>query len=680
MNEFIIQNDQTFVNKKFLLNEGVNNDLIDKGVRDFVRQKSKHWFSVTHKREEYILIESIPDDLLSELAIPSKETILELCRLDDEQRHRRKTKNYTELWFLLRNTLRNDRYSIAFRPSYKKYFQDDSVVNIYARNHAVIQAVINIHRMQKIPLKTLYCLYIKLDKMVFCPSSLESFYNKINECKLKGILESIIHDFKLYKRYSYKFTDWHKARVVFWYSSPKKYRYPSILKKVNREATARSLSTISLSTIKKFLNNPEIKNRYMPIRMGEDYSKENLYPYLPRDKPEFVGDLWQLDSYEIPIFKDQKGDEINLFICIILDVKSTFPVGFAFSVREDRFIAIQSFKNAVEYSSYLPREVVIDNAGYYNSSEFNHLKIQLEKLGVCCRFHKPYNPGDKGHVERFNKSIQELLREHIGFKGDGLNSKKENKISRELYKFYSQKRYVRSSELISKILIKCLFELSTEKRENQESSYEIFKNGGKPNIITVNKPIFSILFWTERIITVQRRMIIIRVKRKNFTYTIFDKRLGDRINKTKVRIRLNKLDMSRIRVFDVKTDEYLIELKVDEIAAVASHSPDENRIIYQFQKRLKELQDEDRKAILEEVNSAQMKLFDLPITALNTEEFKEDLIRSLEDKFLIDQLLGKDIESEVDKKKRTKRTQPKDRSPKSRFYKKGSMKVIKSKT
>lgn len=172
---------------------------------------------------------------------------------------------------------------------------------------------------------------------------------------------------------------------------------------------------VSLSTVKRVLS------RYGCLKKRSPWKKKRLYPIRPEVKKQ--GDLVQFDTIH---FVDRRGK--RMYVYTALDVFSRY--GFAMlSQKANCHRSISFFKKTIAYFSFEICCIQTDNGpefGLYFTDEVTRRRITHRHI-------HPRSPNENGHLERFNRTLQEEI------PSNGLCIFREKDISKFL-RFYNEDR------------------------------------------------------------------------------------------------------------------------------------------------------------------------------------------------------------------------------------------------
>ena len=151
---------------------------------------------------------------------------------------------------------------------------------------------------------------------------------------------------------------------------------------------------ISLSSVKRTLS------RYSLLKKRSPWKKVRKYP--PRPEATKPGMLVQMDTIH---FVDKNGRRVYVYTA--LDVYSRY--GFAIlSKKADCWRSTVFFKRAVAYFPFHIQIIQTDNGPEFGL----HFTDCVIRNGVTHRHIHPRSPNENGHLERFNRTIQEEITRH----------------------------------------------------------------------------------------------------------------------------------------------------------------------------------------------------------------------------------------------------------------------------
>ncbi|MBD1261521.1 transposase family protein [Maribacter polysiphoniae] len=631
----IINND-TYVSKQFLVDNGYNPRTLENHLSRYNKGKA---FSFANKKELgdnmiWIFYNSIPKNLILKYGLPRNsdeaKKILNNAIPDDLDRGNSYWEGqFKKFWFEKGNWVR-------YLPMYSGYLLGENQKRAYAKTHYIVNLTIRL-RYKGVPKIELYNAYMKLPHIIFKTNSYRYFWEKMKQCEKKGIPETLIHDFKINGREPYKVSIMVRGLIQLYYGTPKGYNIPKIHKLVNSDLRARGLLTISLSTVYKICSDVEMKNRWDALRYGKAYAKNNLFPYLEREEPEAVGDVYEIDSTRINFPFKEDGEIRYLNLCAMMDVHTRKIVGYSFADSENFEAVKECLKIAFIENHVVPNHIVCDNGSAYTNYKFENLTNLLNDFGVNVRHCKVDNPGDKGHIERWFGILQEsYLNNHVGFLGEGIKSKRKNgRKNRHLEALYKSKKY-----LISRIEF---IDLIKEEINNYNTNYskvvdgipdKLFRAGKKGITRTFKNFDIAFIFGKMKRIKVSRSKVKFVLDGRKYAYTIWSSKWANKLNRTKVHVYYQPLAMEEINLFDSQGN-FLINLQRDKSIKQITYTNNEIKAYQHFHEKMTKRIKDNFEGIFEKAVDTEEYLSELPNLSMDDELIEKMKAIRMQDKGLI---------------------------------------------
>ena len=148
---------------------------------------------------------------------------------------------------------------------------------------------------------------------------------------------------------------------------------------------------VSLSTVKRTLS------RYGCLKKRSPWKKKRTYPHRPNVNAQ--GDLVEFDTIH---FVDKDGKRTYVYTAI--DVYSRY--GYAMSsAKSNCHASIRFLKKTLGYFPFVCRCIQTDNGPEFGL----HFSDAVRRGGMMHRHNHPRSPNENGHLERFNRTIQEEI-------------------------------------------------------------------------------------------------------------------------------------------------------------------------------------------------------------------------------------------------------------------------------
>ncbi|WP_282087180.1 DDE-type integrase/transposase/recombinase [Aquimarina algiphila] len=606
-------------------------------LSDYNKGKSSYYaFHTSHSNnEKWLSYEYIPSKKKLQLNLPIDSEVFKKI-INENNNNIDLNLRLKKIWLILSNAWQNPMSWKKYIPYYTEYYLDHEIRILFAKTHSLFVEVISM-KQNSFKLTEIHVVYLKLENAVFRTENYKSFSRKIRVAEKDEISRALMHDFKKFGRNAYKLSNMTINRIKFYYSSKKRYPKNKITQLVNNELISRGLRPISYNTVVRVLSDKKLRNQCDMIRFGDKHTRTNILPYLRREDPKCLGELYQIDSTRLNIpYQDNSNNICYLNLCVMMDVFSRRIIGYSFSETENHVMILKCIQEALSSFKIIPKQIVHDNHKAYFSEEFRKLKTKLDDYGVHLRASKIGNPRDKGHVERWFRTFQTVyLINVMGFLGDGIKSKTEGaRASNDLELYYKKKHLLRNRESLEKLISKLIKEYNTSKKNGKIKTELAEIRKFKPSDIA------KLFFRTKRIL-VRRSMVSLTYKGNKLTYTIYNRHLADKINNTYVSVRFDREDLDRIYIFNTSPENYLGLLKVDIPISII---PTEEELVKlkKHNKKIKKRIHDTFQDLITDFDNGKIELESLPIQAFNNKSHLKEILNQAEDQLLIKELINKD--------------------------------------
>ncbi|WP_375577735.1 transposase family protein [Marivirga tractuosa] len=576
----------------------------------------------------YILLENIPLNLLIKHKLPKNDEQIHVDVQKDTKTKRIKNQEY--IVFILKHAIDEPLRWKRYLPEYVDYCLPRDINISFAKTHSVFVEILSLRPRFK--LSEIFPVYQSLEEMVFQTKNANSFRNKVKIASDNSIASCLIHAFRIDGREPYRLDGLVKSRIVFHYCKKGTNSISQITKDVNSERTDRGLHHISETSVYRFLNDPEIKNKYDPIRYGGDYANNNIFSYLERYEAKF-GDVLVIDCTELNIHNLNKdGNRVRMTLCAVLEMYTRKIIGFSLGYSENSGLILETLEIAFKELGFIPRSILHDNHKAYFSKEFKKFSNAAFELGIHFRKAKIGNAKDKGHVERWFDTFQsKYLSKLIGYHGKGIKSTSKNaRVGKEVEQRQFQMSMIRS-EFNLKESIKELIGYYNQEENNRGKCPNItFLEADYSELQELTKIEYSKLFYSECNRKVQQSKINVN----GYKYQIKNSILEDKINDTNILVRYDPKSNESIHLFDIKTKKYYGEHGLaDRINPLPTEL--DLKIIQDKNERLTQRITANLHEFNESQERAQLLLHSSPILALSPQKHIDSVIKEAEDNVLL---------------------------------------------
>ena len=552
MDNIIELGGEIYVLNSFLANYGVDFHILNNGISRNKKKKTiyyEHFVDAIHKKRKWIKYSSLSPHLNKKYSLPLQNELLDALLIEKGDKI-----------FNLINTKLDYAFHHEYR-LYRKYYDgiffDSSVVDSYARTHAVFSSSLELKQFG-MKIKELYKVYINFQGLQFSTKNIKSFYQKLKDYEVQGHRVFIHASYGTIKA-KYKVTDKHIEMIENLYKDSKQLSTYEIEERINHWAVLNGFDKLSISTIKKITGDEYFQNKCKPYRNGNSWKKKYLDSYQIRIHPEYNGTLWEIDGTTLQFRYLNNKKEGKLTIFIVFDVHSRKIIGFSLSEFENSNMIIEAIKMAVKNCMYIPSSLVMDNSMAFKHKNFKFIENQMTNIGCGTQFRKhfPQNPNDKGHVERFFSTFQSrICKNYEGYIGEGITSQREEgrpdpfkiKKSRQLKNLMSYKElYLSINKMVEEYN-----DLKINGRPSPNSTYGVAKLDDYAS--QISNIDFVFLFWNKIFdYKIKNSMIIITegsFRKNTYQYIITEDYWKMQLNQRKLIVCYDKEDRSKVYLFD----------------------------------------------------------------------------------------------------------------------------------
>lgn len=596
--DVFIYGNGAWVTCKFLKDRGVPSQTIYNKTSS---KKKDRWYTRTHdfnKTLKLIAYDSIPINVIEKFKLPQfseLKVIAENCRLIIKETYKK------EVSRIIKDILDFDYGNWeSLRSIYSNMFFDEEKIEKYCKTHILFSRIIELKGEKGFSLWELFKGYRLYDGLIFESSNYRSFCKKYNKIiKANSIEEELIHGHRNKISNNRKVTEDIIIEIQNLLANPNKYSASIITEKVNDYLVKTNRKKISQSTVERIIAQRNIKNEVAISRYGIKWVKEKMLPHAHFIAPHKEGILWGMDGTRFQFAYKGGPDDFNfLTYYIVLDGYSKKIVGYSYDDGENTKMAIEAFEQACRNTMYLPTEIISDNSPAYGVKEYVSMVVEAKRMGVNWRINKVKNPRDNHYVERCFGVIQEkYCKRYDGYIGDGIKSRNINghPSPEEKTRILKKKNLRTRTELIS-LIDQIISEYNNSKdRINlmKKDEFEI-KLTGKRNInpIPLDSSKYATIFWACRDIKLQNGMISFDINNQTLYYNIYDEKIIYDYHGGIVRVRYNKVDLTKVMLFEPGSNKYICTLeKFKELPkASAERDGEQNKLLYAHIAKTKELE------------------------------------------------------------------------------------------
>jgi hypothetical protein len=403
MNAFRISEDCTFVSKELLL-QHISASTVNNGISIYKKGESKNWATIELQNGEFLQWESLTQ--LIRKRVGDIDEILTDAFIADSEIEANNPINDIELILDLAFTQARI-YSRYFQAYQDRYLYSHEILK-YSRMHSFIDSIVLMKKegvYTPVNIHKAVCNLMKKRKLYnFKVGSFKYFKDKINLLSKGDVISYVIHGNKGRPKENIKLTSFVKKQLVKFYvqNTPRRLSYTEITDAVNVEILKFGYPSIHLSSTKKYLALPDIQNRFKPFRLGKEWAKKHLDPFIVRAHPLYIHDKWEIDGTVLPFYVLVNNKITRLWLCIVVDVHSRKIIGYGVDYHETANLIFNTYRVAIVNCRCVPFEIVRDNAKAFDSKLICELENSFESDEFKCfvRKAKVGNARDKGTVEK----------------------------------------------------------------------------------------------------------------------------------------------------------------------------------------------------------------------------------------------------------------------------------------
>lgn len=563
----IVTGNTVWLTYKFLENYNVPSRIIYKHTS---KKNAKRWYVRCHPSSNKIKLidySSISIEIIKKYNLPE---FSELKAISETESRLIRESYSNKASKIIKNILDIEYHNWElFRSIYNNLLFDDEKIEKYCKTHALFSKILELHNLESgFRLDDIFQVYCTYEGLIFETSNSNSFANKIRKIKQsRSIEDELIHGLRNRISNNHRVTEDIVIEILNQFKNPKKYSATLVTEKVNDYIIRTNRKPISQKTVEAIYANSKIKNEIAITRYGKWYVKEKMLPHEHFDPPHKEGLLWGMDGTRFQFAYKGGSDKYNfLTYYIIIDGYDKKIIGYSYDDGENTEMAINAFEQACRSKNYLPTEIITDNSPAYRSKEYSSMITAADRLGVKWRRILTKNARDNSYVERTFNTIQEKhCKKYDGYIGDGIKSKNPDgrPAPEEISNFLKNKK-LRTRDGVIELINQIVHEYNNSKdRKNLMRKDEyVLKLFGKRNInpIYLDSSKYAKLFWNIKEIKLQFGMISFQLSNKDYYYNIYDSKIIKKHHGNIVKVRYNKLDLSKIMVFEHSTDNYICTL------------------------------------------------------------------------------------------------------------------------
>jgi transposase InsO family protein len=187
--------------------------------------------------------------------------------------------------------------------------------------------------------------------------------------------------------------------------------------------------SITAKTVSDFLNEPQHRLVWLPIREGVTVARKMIETRLRMMDIPYADALWQMDSTPVALMADINGRlcKTPIVRCTVMDVYSRSFVGTAYGKTENAALIVAALRDAMRSTGRAPHLIRYDK-GAANMSD-----VVQGTLREICDVHFPtaaYSPSGKYHIEKAQDLLEtQQLKYYDNFAGGNITRRGTEKTA-----------------------------------------------------------------------------------------------------------------------------------------------------------------------------------------------------------------------------------------------------------
>jgi hypothetical protein len=350
--------------------------------------------------------------------------------------------------------------------------------------------------------------------------------------------------------------EWHASTLILLYTNPgaaNKFDKEETYRRYLRKCVAENQIPVSLSRVKSFLNNQEVK-LYTTWERDGFAQLDKVLPHVKGKRPEYSLTKGGYDGLQVDFYTDVEGKRMMLTVVAVFDYASEAITGFDVGMVENGLMVRNMYRNHLKNTggkTYM--ELESDRFSGNLAAETTRLfKTTCNTLTQP----KPNDPHKKApnpksrFVERVVQELNRLAQNVPGWKGTNITSIDRNRKPNPDY--MSGNSVATYEEGVKQVLnlVNIYNNVALEKFDGK-SRIEQFKQCLNPKAPVVSPELQALLLNQHTITTIRNSVVKITVNKRDYEYEFYQyTKLLHLINKKlQVRVYFDETDMSTVDVF-----------------------------------------------------------------------------------------------------------------------------------
>lgn len=471
---------------------------------------------------------------------------------------------------------------------YDKVSDHDDIVEFYAKKHAIWEETLILWKEGGgLSLRFLHGVFNAIGQLYFKGISLDRFYRLARKIYKAGDQAFLyIHHGSLGKHKDNARFSREAKMIAIDEMCDRNKKMPEVLETVNaylRVVRGDPNFALDIKTLQRFLNTNSVKN-FVGLRRyeGDAGNRNNLLPYLDRDRCVHINAQWQMDTVDIPLacaqfyigFEENANNKLiadspdqsapnakvghRLKLCRVIDNHSGLTLGYSVDVSENRWMQIDALKMAIRYTRTVPFELLTDSHRGYETPEFLHIVALLSLKGCRYRQERLQHPEDKALIESNGRDLHAIWRTYSGYSGHGIRSKKKDShIGREYKKEINKTEHIRDIDGIKALIPEVMATFANHSFKERPSQLQLYRAGKSIPDRQIEDHDVAKMFFDFQIVSVAHAGFSFVKKGQKYIYKIYNIEDSLDLTNTEVRCRFDELDFETTFLFSIEKDIFI---------------------------------------------------------------------------------------------------------------------------
>jgi hypothetical protein len=189
----------------------------------------------------------------------------------------------------------------------------------------------------------------------------------------------------------------------------------------NQEAITRDWKPLqSVSTIRNFLFDPQVKHLWWGVRYGQVTGKNKFALQHSTSLPTMRDSLWYSDGTKLNYFYlNEEGKVETCSVYEVMDAYSEVLLGYHISKTEDYQAQYRAYKMAIQFSGQKPYQIGYDNQGGHRKLENGNFLNKVAHLAIRTQ---PYNGKSKTIESAFGRFQDQFMKQDWYFTGQNITA------------------------------------------------------------------------------------------------------------------------------------------------------------------------------------------------------------------------------------------------------------------